>query len=83
MAERKREDARGRFRVGDLGVTDLTGFFREAGIREGDVIVAADGFPSHADQRAGPRVVHEKALHHTLAYYVGELYERGLLEPVD
>lgn len=93
MPERKRGDARGRFRVGDLG--ELRSLFKGLGINEGDIITVTEGFPTEqealaADGRCGEKargVTHEKrqgrSLHTGVAWYVGELYEKGDLEPIE
>lgn len=79
MSERKREDARGRFRVGDLG--DRAAFWKDLGIWKGAIIEVTEGFPEDLDMVDPPTVIME--VHPNIAAFLGELYEKGDLERVE
>ena len=62
---------------------DAAIMFRDLGVKEGDVIIAPDGFPDDLDMEDPPAVELRRALHPNVAWFIrGYAEKQGFLEPL-
>ena len=62
---------------------DAEPVFRYMGVKEGDVIIAPDGFPDAVDVEDPPAVELRRELHPNAAWFVrGYAEKQGFLEPL-